>query len=85
MLAELDREDFLTLGPDGKIHSAYPFSATQTPHRVQITGGAEVWSMCAIDALGIPAMLGRGVIITSRDPVTGEPVTVTADPDRTTV
>jgi hypothetical protein len=85
VLAELDREDFLTLGPDGKIRAAYPFSATQTPHRVQISGGAEVWSMCAIDALGIAAMLGRDVVITSTDPVTGEPVTVTAGPDRTTV
>ena len=85
VLAELDRRDFLTLGANGKIRAAYPFSATQTPHRVRITGGAEVWSMCAIDALGIPAMLGRGVVITSRDPVTGEPVTVTAGPDRATV
>jgi len=85
VLAELDREDFLTLAADGKIRAAYPFSATQTPHRVRITGGAEVWSMCAIDALSIPAMLGRGVVITSKDPVTGEPVTVTAGPDRTTV
>ena len=40
--------------------------------------------MCAIDALGIPAMLGQDVVITSADPVTGEPVTVTAGPDRTT-
>src|SRR5712691_4213249 len=78
VLAELDREDFLTLGADGKIRAAYPFSATQTPHRVRITGGAEVWSMCAIDALGIPAMLGQDVVITSRNPVTGEPVTVAA-------
>src|SRR5258705_227850 len=85
VLAELDRGDFLTCGADGKIRAAYPFSATQTPHRVRITGGAEAWSMCAIDALGIPAMLGRGVVITSKDPVTGEPVTVTAGPDRTTV
>ena len=85
MLAELDREDFLTLGADGKIRAAYPFSATQTPHRVRIAGGAEVWSMCAIDALGIPAMLARDVVITSEDPVTGEAVTVTAGPDRTTV
>src|SRR6266849_3560693 len=83
VLAELDRGDFLTIGADGKIRAAYPFSATQTPHRVRITGGAEVWSMCAIDALGIPAMLGQDVVITSRDPVTGEPVTVTAGPDRT--
>src|SRR5258708_32138108 len=49
-----------------------------------MAGGGEVWSMCAIDALGIPAMLGRDVVITSKDPVTGEPVTVTAGPDRTT-
>jgi hypothetical protein len=84
VLAELDREDFLTLGADGTIRAAYPFSATQTPHRVRITGAAEAWSMCAIDALGIPAMLGRGVVITSADPVTGEPVTVTAGPDRST-
>ncbi|MFI0004745.1 MULTISPECIES: alkylmercury lyase family protein [Streptomyces albovinaceus subgroup] len=34
--------------------------------------------MCAIDALGIPAMLGQDAVITSSDPVTGEPVTVTA-------
>ena len=85
VLAELDREDFLTLGAGGTIRAAYPFSATQTPHRVRIAGGAEAWSMCAIDALGIPAMLGRNVVITSADPVTGEPVTVTAGPDRTTV
>jgi Alkylmercury lyase len=52
---------------------------------VRITGGAEVWSMCAIDALGIPAMLGRDVVITSKDPVTSEPVTVTAGPGRTNV
>ncbi len=84
VLAELDREDFLTLGADGKIRAAYPFSARRTPHRVRISGGAEVWSMCAIDALGIPAMLGQDVVITSADPVTGEPVTVTAGPDRTT-
>src|SRR5258708_6703322 len=85
VLAELDREDFLTLGADGTIRAAYPFSATQTPHRVRISGGAEAWSMCAIDALGIPAMLGRDVVITSADPVTGATVTVTARPGRSPV
>jgi hypothetical protein len=33
--------------------------------------------MCAVDALGIPAMLGRGATITSTDPHTRQPVTVT--------
>ncbi|RZS43510.1 alkylmercury lyase-like protein [Herbihabitans rhizosphaerae] len=32
--------------------------------------------MCAIDALGIPAMLDTDAVITSRDPETGEPITV---------
>ncbi|MER6099966.1 organomercurial lyase [Streptomyces sp. NPDC001728] len=34
--------------------------------------------MCAVDALGVPAMLGRDAVIFSSDPVTGEPVTVTS-------
>ncbi|WP_327424900.1 alkylmercury lyase family protein [Streptomyces sp. NBC_01527] len=83
VLAELAQEDFLTLGPDGRIRAAYPFSAVPTPHRVTIAGGTQVWSMCAIDALGIPAMLGRDVVIASADPVTGESVTVTSENGRT--
>ncbi len=77
VLAELAREDFLTLDEAGAIRAAYPFSAVPTEHRVRI-GDVVVWSMCAIDALGIPAMLDRDVIITSTDPVDGGPVTVTA-------
>ncbi|MCM2394073.1 organomercurial lyase [Streptomyces albipurpureus] len=77
VLDELAAEDFLTLDEQGRIRAAYPFSAVPTRHRVRIDGGAEVWSMCAIDALGIPAMLGRDVVISTSDPVTGSPVTVT--------
>lgn len=75
--AELAREDFLTLDEAGSIQAAYPFSAVPTRHRVRV-GDVEVWSMCAIDALGIPAMLGRDGVISSTDPVTGEAVSVTA-------
>ena len=82
VLSELDREDFLTLDQDARIRAAYPFSAVPTAHRVQISGGAEVWSMCAIDALGIAAMLNTDVVISSADPVTGDPIVVTAGPDR---
>ncbi|MGN5380752.1 alkylmercury lyase family protein [Streptomyces lasalocidi] len=32
--------------------------------------------MCAIDAIGIPVMLGADAVITSTDPVTGDPVRV---------
>lgn len=40
--------------------------------------------MCAIDALGIPAMLDADVVISSTDPVTGSPVTVTTQEKVTT-
>ncbi len=78
VLAELADEDFLTLDSTGRIRAAYPFSAVPTRHRVRIAGGAAVWSMCAIDALGIPPMLEADAVISSTDPVTEEPVTVTA-------
>lgn len=78
VLAELDREDFLTLDAAGRIRAAYPFSAVETRHRVRLESGAQVWSMCAVDALGISAMLGgQDVQISSRDPVNDQPVTIT--------
>jgi hypothetical protein len=81
VLRELAAEDFLTLDPAGRVAAAYPFSAAATPHRARIDGGAEVWAMCAIDALGIAAMLDRAVIIDSSDPLTGEPIRVYTHPD----
>ncbi|MFE5480934.1 organomercurial lyase [Streptomyces sp. NPDC056527] len=76
VLAELDAEDFLALDPAGRVRAAYPFSSEETSHRVRLGDGVEVWSMCAIDALGIAAMLGQDVLVTSCDPVSGHPVTV---------
>ncbi|MFI5917826.1 alkylmercury lyase family protein [Streptomyces anulatus] len=76
VLAELADEDFITLDEAGNISAAYPFSAAPTRHRVRLGSGVEVWSMCAIDALGIPGMLGQDAVISSTVPVTGAPVTV---------
>ncbi|MEU0632802.1 alkylmercury lyase family protein [Streptomyces sp. NPDC005989] len=78
VLAELAAEDFVTLDEAGQIRAAYPFSAVPTRHRVRIGSGVEVWSMCAVDALGIPAMLNTDAVISSTDPITAEPVTVTS-------
>lgn len=77
VLAALHTADFLRLDPTGRIIAAYPFSATPTPHTVQITGGTTTYAMCAIDALGIAAMLDTTVRITSADPHTREPITIT--------
>jgi len=77
VLARLHAADFLRLGPGGQIRAAYPFSAVPTRHLVDIDRGPRTHAMCAIDALGIAAMLSTRVTITSTDPGTGEPVTVT--------
>ena len=79
VLAELAEGDFLYLDQAGRISAAYPFSATTTPHSVQITGGASAYAMCAIDALGMADMLQASVLIRSADPTNGEPITVALD------
>jgi hypothetical protein len=91
VLAALHDVDAIRLTSDGQIVVAYPFSATPTRHRVRIGspadgqadepgrvgGGVNVYAMCAIDALGISAMVDGGTRIESVDVTTGAPVTVT--------
>lgn len=81
VLTALHAEDFLQLTADGQIRAAYPFSAVPTPHQVHLDGGPRVYAMCAIDALGIAAMIRAAVTITSTDPHTGDPVTIAVQAD----
>lgn len=78
-MAELADRDLVVFEPDGRVRAAYPFASAPTPHRVAIDGGGTVYAMCAIDALGMSAMLGRRVTITSTEPGTGQRVIVTVD------
>jgi hypothetical protein len=77
VMRQLHAADFLRLDACGAISAAYPFSPAPTLHLVTISGGPQVYAMCAIDALGIAAMLGKTVTISSSEPGTGAPVTVT--------
>jgi len=64
------------LDPAGReITGGVPFAAAPTAHRVRIHDGPTVLANCAVDALGMAAMLGRDVDVQSRDAVTGEAVT----------
>jgi hypothetical protein len=63
----------------GEIRSAYPFSPVPTRHRVMWKGGTGAYAMCAIDALGMSAMLGVPVTISSSEPGTEWTVTVEVD------
>jgi hypothetical protein len=62
VLAALAEQDWLTLHADGTLASIYPFSLTPTGIVVSI-GGVERHAMCAIDALGMAAMLNRPVLV----------------------
>jgi hypothetical protein len=71
----------LILWQDETMHivSAYPFSGGPTAHQVQIGGHTTLYAMCAIDALGIPFMLGQGASIRSACFGCHTPVTVDID------
>jgi hypothetical protein len=80
-LTELTERDVLAVDEQGEIRAAYPFSPIPTRHRITWDGSAGVYAMCAIDALGVSAMLGVPVTITSTEPGTGHTVTVQVDHD----
>jgi Alkylmercury lyase len=75
-MRELSRADLAHTDAGGRVTVAYPFSGSDRGIHVQQAGGLGVWAMCAIDALGIPQMAGRDVVITAVDPASREPVTV---------
>jgi alkylmercury lyase-like protein len=59
---ELDERDLIYLS-DGRVVAAYPWSGTPTPFVTILADGRERWACCAIDALGVPAMLGQPVTV----------------------
>src|SRR5690348_16966399 len=79
VLAELAGADLLAFTAGGQIPAAYPFSPAPTAIQVSWPGGPQAYAMCAIDALGISAMLGRPVTITAAEPGTGRTITIAVD------
>lgn len=67
-LAALAREDLVHTDDEGEVTVAYPFSARARRHEVTIDGRV-VQAMCAIDALGIAAMLAQRIEVRSHDPI----------------
>lgn len=82
-LAVLAREDLVHTDDDGAVTVAYPFSAQARGHEVTVEGRV-VQAMCAIDALGIAAMLDRPIEVRSHDPLSGSEIRVHANPDGVT-
>ena len=76
---QLAARDVIAFGADGEIRAAYPFSPVPTPIQVRWAGGPLTYAMCAIDVLGISAMLGPPVTIIAAEPGTGRIITVHAN------
>lgn len=65
ILARLHAADLLVYdAASARITAAYPFSSKPTGHQVEIAGRT-LHALCAIDALGIPFMLGASGVIRS--------------------
>ncbi|MGH3001358.1 MAG: alkylmercury lyase family protein [Gaiellaceae bacterium] len=79
-LAAFAREDLVHADDAGTITVAYPFSGRPRGHEVAFAGRV-VQAMCAIDALGIAAMLGQSIVVRSHDPISGGAIRVHATPD----
>ncbi len=80
-VAGLEAADLVRVA-GGAITVAYPFSGLPTRQQVQLDGFPAVYAMCAIDALGIPAMAARDGRITATDPRDGAPVVVSVKDGR---
>lgn len=81
-LRALTAADLIVVNHLGEVGAAYPFSATPTPHRLTLAAGTTAYAMCAIDALGVSAMLGQPVTVTSAEPDTGARITIRMNGDR---
>ena len=74
ILSELKNRDLVVLDDFGRrVTGAYPFTEHKTEHTVR-HGERALRAMCAVDALGIGAMLGADVVVESRCRACGAPI-----------
>lgn len=64
---------------EGSALGFFGLSTVPTDHRF-IVNGRNLWTWCAADTLFLPELLGATASVESKDPVTGEPITLTVSP-----
>lgn len=79
-VATLDDKDLIAVR-DGRIVLAYPLAAAPTGFTVVLPDGRQRYAVCAIDALGVPAMLGQPVTIRTACHHCQEPLDLRVRPD----
>ncbi len=83
ILADLVDRDLIVI-KDSKITVAYPFATAPTRHRVQVERTA-IAAVCAIDALGTAAMVGKAAHVNSRCAICKEDINVVIGEDGLTI
>jgi Alkylmercury lyase len=78
-VAELDARDLVYVS-GGQVVLAYPWSATPTAFVTVLADGRQRWACCAIDALGVSAMLGQPVTVRASCHHCGERVRLSLTP-----
>ena len=76
---ELDARDLVYVS-GGQVVLAYPWSGTPTAFVTVLADGRERWACCAIDALGISALLGQRVTVHAACHHCGEPIELDLTP-----
>lgn len=66
---------------DGAIIGFWGLALPKMSHRFEVEGKI-LHTWCAYDALFLPELIGKKASVRSKDPVTGEPITLTVHPDR---
>lgn len=65
----------------GRVVGFWGLAIPKMAHRFHAEGGKPIHAWCAIDPFLVVPAIGRPARVASRDPVTGEPVTMTVTPD----
>jgi hypothetical protein len=65
---------------EGRVIGSWGLAISEMPHKFQADGGKPITAWCALDPFLIVPVIGRPARVESKDPVTGEPVTMTVTP-----
>jgi len=65
---------------EGRVVGSWGLAISEMPHKFQTDGGKPIYAWCALDPFLIVPVIGRPARVASKDPVTGEPITMTVTP-----
>ena len=78
--ARLDSWPGVFRNGDGHVVGFWGLALPEMNHRFQAHGGAPIYAWCALDPMLIVPILGRPARIDSKDPISGEPISLTVTP-----